>query len=125
MRRTPCWGGSCSCWLGWAVDTCLVIVESIRASDQTKAAVGTSADGREVLRAGACSQVTAMQQFGRASFSPVLQHSCSDGAVPGDSKLMKQRPRTPARGTAKATARLNARSFNASCLISRYQSIGP
>ena len=60
-----------------------------------------------------------MPQFGGASFCPDLQHSCSESAVPGNSELMKQSPRTPARGMTRATARLNTRSFDARGLIYR------
>src|SRR5712692_771378 len=84
-----------------------------------------STDIREAVRAGACSHVTATQQFGGTSFRPVLQHSCSEPAVPGNSELMKQSPRTPARGMTTATARLNTRSFDASCLIYRHQTPVP
>jgi hypothetical protein len=38
---------------------------------------------------------------------------------------MKQTPRMPAKGMARASATVSARSFNASCLIYCYESIGP
>ena len=116
IRRTVCSGGSRSRGLERPAGCRTAIVESIGAGVQENAVV-KSADSREAVRAGACSQVTTTQQFGRAGLSPALQHSCSHPAVPGKSKFMKQRPRIPVRGKAKAITRLNARSFNASCLI--------